>query len=86
MLPYTGVSAKEAAPDQNSTSAGNNQLLGAGKPVATTIIKRCPTVASSSFGQTAVMDAPKTSCLRTSIARCVRTWRMRLLPIRGPAT
>lgn len=42
MLPYTGVSAKEVAPDQNSTSAGNNQLLGAGKPMATTIIKRCP--------------------------------------------
>jgi hypothetical protein len=37
LLSCTGAWAKEAAPDQNA-----QQPIGGGKPVTTTIIKRCP--------------------------------------------
>ena len=41
---FASTSAKEAVPDQDSTrsSDGNGQPIGGGKPVTTTIIKRCP--------------------------------------------
>ena len=43
MLSNAGAWAKEAAPNQNLApdSATNSQPLGGGKPVTTTIIKRC---------------------------------------------